>query len=306
MKKNYPIRGTFIDEITYDIPSSNWSKKQWAKDFDNMKSVGIDTLIFIRGGFNNKAIFPTKNFPHLKDEDDDFAEFVLKEAEKRKMNVFMGLYISNLTWNDGDAKTEIAKNTLFVDEVVSRYGNISSFKGWYIPHEVGNDVFNISEIFYELGKLCKEKTPDKPILISPFFLSPVMVSENALSPEQTYEEWDKIFAKSGNYIDFCAFQDGSAPFDNLEDYFSAARKVCDKYGIELWDNVEGMDRDLAHVFAPISFDVLKHKIEKVKNYVCNYIMFEFSHFLSPQSINISARNLNKLYKEYYKKKPFAK
>ena len=60
MKKNYPISGTFIDEITYDIPSSNWSRKQWAKDLDHMKAVGIDTVIFIRGGFYNKAIL--KNY----------------------------------------------------------------------------------------------------------------------------------------------------------------------------------------------------------------------------------------------------
>ena len=43
MNKNYPISGTFIDEITYDIPSSNWDNEQWAKDLDYMKEVGIDT-----------------------------------------------------------------------------------------------------------------------------------------------------------------------------------------------------------------------------------------------------------------------
>lgn len=306
MKKNYPISGTFIDEITYDIPSSNWSRKQWAKDLDHMKAVGIDTVIFIRGGFYNKAIFPSKNFPHLKDADDDFAGFILKEAQKRRMNVFIGLYISNLTWSDGDAKTEIEKNEIFIDEVVDRYGHIPSFKGWYIPHEVGNNVFNVTEVFSELGRLCKQKTPEKPVLISPFFLSSVMVKENALSPQQTYEEWDKIFACSGQNIDICAFQDGSAPFEQMEEYFEVAKKICDKYGIELWDNIEGMDRDKANVFATVSFDVMKRKIEKVKPYVSKYIMFEFSHFLSPQSINISARNLNALYRAYYKKNPFNK
>ena len=46
-----PITGTFIDEITYDIPSSNWTKREWCRDLDNMKKIGIDTLVFIRGGF---------------------------------------------------------------------------------------------------------------------------------------------------------------------------------------------------------------------------------------------------------------
>ncbi|MBQ8725875.1 MAG: DUF4434 domain-containing protein [Clostridia bacterium] len=304
MKSIYPISGTFIDEITYDIPSSNWSREEWAKDLDNMMEVGIDTAIFIRGGFYNKTIFPSKHFPHIKDETDDFAGFILEEAQKRGINIFFGLYISTLTWNDGDAQTEIERNRLFIDEVLERYSHFTSFKGWYIPHEVGNDVFNISDVFNGLGKLCKEKSPEKPILISPFFYTTVMVNEGALSPEQTFEEWDKILAKSGGYIDYCAFQDGSAPFDKMDEYFAQAKRVCDKYGIELWSNVEGLDRDIPKVFAPVSFDVLKAKINKVKPYVKKYITFEFSHFLSPQSIYQSARNLNKLYKEYYGKNPF--
>ena len=43
MGKTGPITGTFIDEITYDIPSSNWTKEQWSKDFDNMLDLGIDS-----------------------------------------------------------------------------------------------------------------------------------------------------------------------------------------------------------------------------------------------------------------------
>ena len=93
----FPISGTFIDEITYDIPSSNWSDEQWADDLDNMKKAGIDTVILIRGGFYGKALFPSKHFPSLKDEGEDFAGLILREAAKRDMGVFFGLYISNLT-----------------------------------------------------------------------------------------------------------------------------------------------------------------------------------------------------------------
>ena len=110
MKKNYPITATFLDEITYDIPSSNWTRKQWCKDLDHMKKVGIDTIVFIRGGFYDKAVFPSKHFSNLQEENDDFAGMIFQEAAKRNMKVFMGLYISNITWNDGDAQGEIEKN----------------------------------------------------------------------------------------------------------------------------------------------------------------------------------------------------
>ena len=58
MMKKGPITGTFIDEITYDNPSSNWSQKQWAKDLDYMQEIGIDTVIFARGGFQGNTVFP--------------------------------------------------------------------------------------------------------------------------------------------------------------------------------------------------------------------------------------------------------
>ena len=80
------------------------------------------------------------------------------------------------------------------------------------------------------------------------------------------------------------------------------KKVCDKHGIHLWANVETFERDPRKMFFPISFDILRKKIEIAQEYVENCLTFEFSHFLSPQSIFPSARNLNTLYRNYYEKK----
>ena len=112
IRSKYPITGTFIDEITYDIPSSNWSNEQWAKDLDYMKEVGMDTLILMRGVFYDKCLYPSKHFASLKEEGEDFIRFILEEAEKRDMQVFLGMYISNLTWNNGDFVGELKQNIL--------------------------------------------------------------------------------------------------------------------------------------------------------------------------------------------------
>ena len=69
-----PITGTFIDEITHDIPFSNWSLDQWAKDLDHMQEIGIDTVIFIRGGYGNKTVYPSKVFNTSCRS--DFAKFI--------------------------------------------------------------------------------------------------------------------------------------------------------------------------------------------------------------------------------------
>lgn len=301
MQTKYPITATFIDEITYDIPSSNWSDKQWMDDLDNMKEVGIDTLVIMRGVFYNKAIYPSKIFPNLKKDDEDFARLILDGANKRDMKVFMGLYISNLCWNEGDALGEIKQNKLYVKEILERYGDIPSFAGWYIPHETSYNTYSIKETMGGLAALCKDSTPDKKVIISPFFKAKGFASE-PLSAERTYEEWDRIWEKCGKDIDICAFQDGTVSLEYYADYLSNVKKVSDKYKIALWANVETFERDVRSMFYPIPFDVLRRKIEIADKFVEKMITFEFSHFLSPQSIYPSARNLNNLYKNYYSKK----
>ncbi len=45
------ISGTFLDEISHDIPHQNWGEKEWDQDFAHMKAIGIDTVIMIRSGY---------------------------------------------------------------------------------------------------------------------------------------------------------------------------------------------------------------------------------------------------------------
>lgn len=35
--KGMPIKATFLDEISWDIPHQNWGTKEWDKDFKAMK-----------------------------------------------------------------------------------------------------------------------------------------------------------------------------------------------------------------------------------------------------------------------------
>ena len=54
------IKGTFLDEISHDIPHQNWGEKEWSLDFKYMKSVGIDKVILIRCGYKNWITFPSQ------------------------------------------------------------------------------------------------------------------------------------------------------------------------------------------------------------------------------------------------------
>jgi hypothetical protein len=54
-----PISGTFLDEISHDIPHQNWGEKEWDLDFRYMKSIGIDTVIMIRSGYRKFITYPS-------------------------------------------------------------------------------------------------------------------------------------------------------------------------------------------------------------------------------------------------------
>ena len=55
-----PITGTFLDEISHDIPHQNWGEKEWDIEFGHMKAIGIDTVIMIRSGYRKFITWPSE------------------------------------------------------------------------------------------------------------------------------------------------------------------------------------------------------------------------------------------------------
>lgn len=59
------LTGTFLDEISHDIPHQNWGEKEWDLDFQHMKRIGIDTVIMIRSGYRKFITYPSKYLLNL-------------------------------------------------------------------------------------------------------------------------------------------------------------------------------------------------------------------------------------------------
>ena len=85
------ITGTFLDEISHDIPHQNWGEKEWDRDFSYMKAIGIDTVIVIRSGYRKFITYPSeylmKKFgcymPSV-----DLIDLYLRLADKYEMKFF--------------------------------------------------------------------------------------------------------------------------------------------------------------------------------------------------------------------------
>lgn len=305
------ITGTFLDEISHDIPHQNWGEAEWDLDFQYMKAIGIDTVIMIRSGYKKFITYPSQYLlgkgcymPSV-----DLLDLFLRLAEKYEMKFYFGLYDSGHYWATGDMTYEIEDNKYVIDEVWRNYGEkYKSFGGWYLSGEISRATKGAIGAFHAMGKQCKEVSGGLLTFISPWIdgkkavaaAGTALTKEEAVSVQQHEKEWDEIFAGIHEVVDAVAFQDGHIDYDELDAFFTVNKKLADKYGMQCWTNAESFDRDMPIKFLPIKFDKLRMKLEAAKR--CGYdkaITFEFSHFMSPQSAYIQAGHLYNRYKEYF-------
>ena len=305
------ISGTFLDEISHDIPHQNWGEKEWDMDFQHMRNIGIDTVIMIRSGYRKFITYPSEYLlkkgcymPSV-----DLLDMYLRLAKKYGMKFYFGLYDSGEYWDTGDLSREIEHNKYVIDEVWEKYGQkYDSFKGWYISGEISRKTKGAITAFHSMGKQCKDVSNGLPTFISPWIdgKKAVMAASGQLTKSESVsvmeheKEWGEIFDGIKDVVNACAFQDGHIDYDELDAFFEVNKKLADKYGMECWTNAESFDRDMPIKFLPIKFDKLRMKLEAAKrNNYDKAITFEFSHFMSPQSAYLQAGHLYDRYKEYF-------
>lgn len=304
------ITGTFIDEISHDIPHQNWGAREWEQDFQYMKQTGIDTVIVIRCGYRKFITYPSaylmKQHGCFKPPV-DLIELFLSLADTYEMNFYFGLYDSGIYWDTGDLTHEIEDNKFVIEEAWRRYGHHPSFKGWYLSMEISRRTIGATEAFKTLGLLCKEASHNLPTFISPWIdgkkavmaASADLTKTDAISVQEHEKEWREIFSGLHGAVDAVAFQDGHIDYTELDTFFTVNKKLADEFGLQCWTNAETFDRDMPIKFLPIKFEKLKLKLEAAAR--AGYdkaITFEFSHFMSPQSAYVQAHHLYNRYREF--------
>lgn len=296
------ITGTFLDEITHDIPSNNWGRAEWAEDFRIMRSVGIDTTIMIRAGWGRQAACPSRVLEREVDifpVYQDLAAMFLDLAAENEMSFFFGTFDSaTRPARQWTLEQEVDLGRAFIDEVWEKYGSHKAFQGWYLTFEIGRMEKKRVECLYQLGRHCKSLSPHLPTLISPYVHGRKLV-DDPVTLEQHYADWDHILARLAGVVDIVAFQDGQIDYDVLPDFLHANSELIQKHGMRAWSNVESFDRDMPFNFPPIDWRKLWWKMMAAEQAgVDKLITFEFSHFISPQSCWPAAKNLFRRYCEY--------
>jgi hypothetical protein len=304
------ITGTFLDEISHDIPHQNWGPLEWEADFRAMRAIGINTVILIRSGHRRWLTYPSRvlseregcYLPPL-----DLVDLFLTLAERYEMDFYFGTYDSGNYWARGDFQKEVDLNRSVVDEVWARYGGRKAFRGWYLTQEVSRRTRGIIELYATMGRHCKELSGGLPVLISPWIDGVKAVGAGgeiqraeSITLVEHEAEWGEVFAGIRGAVDIVAFQDGHVEFNELSGFLAVNKALGDKYGVSCWTNCESFDRDMPIRFPPIKWEKLLLKLEAAKKVgMGKAITFEFSHFMSPNSCYQQAGNLYRRYCEYF-------
>ncbi|WP_010417307.1 DUF4434 domain-containing protein [Anaerophaga thermohalophila] len=304
------IKGTFLDEISHDIPHQNWGREEWKKDFGYMKKAGIDTVILIRAGYGKWQTFPSAVLTSHEGAyrpPIDLVRMFLELASEFGMDFYFGLYDSGKYWINGKFQKEVDINKEFIDEVWNNYGKMSAFKGWYVSQEISRKTGQIIDLYAGLAKHCKDVSDGLPVLISPYIDGIKNVSQfitdttksNGITLKQHEKDWSEIFDGIKGAVDIVAFQDGHVDYDDLTGFLQLNKSLAHQFGLECWTNSESFDRDMPIKFMPIKWEKLRLKLEMAaKAGIENAITFEFSHFMSPQSAYLQAGHLYNRYMEY--------
>ena len=295
------ITGTFLDEITGDIPTANWGPEAWAADFDAMRAVGIDTVILIRAGYRDRATFNSEVLQReigMRPAYIDLVDLFLRQAERTGMTFYFGIYDSGRFWHEGQPEREVEVNLRFTEEVARKYGDYPAFGGWYMTHEIHEHDEGSTRLIERLARHVKG-LKDVPVLMSPYVRGRKQFGDQPITPEEHEQQWDTIFSILSGFVDIVAFQDGQVEFLELPKFMEINTRLARKHGLRPWSNVETFERGMPINFLPINWQNLRYKIEVAEQAnVEKLITFEFSHFMSPNSMWPSARNLYRRYQEY--------
>ena len=290
------ITGTFLDGMACDVPSNNFTPEDWTKQFDEFRSLGMDTGIVIRAGWGNSSLYDSQVMRTTLFPEEDMLELFFREADRTEMKLFVGLYDSFCYWLKNDWDPEVELSSRLIDELLERYSHHRSFYGWYLCHE-GDLRYHQEKIWNPLARKMRAITPDKLILVSPRYCGIKYDPSCVLTPDQHKRHFEYIFNEMNGLIDIAAFMDGHVDYKDLGIFAEVTAEVCAKYGIEFWSNLETFDRDMPWRFPPIEFTKLEYKLKAVQPYASKVITFEAPHFLSSLSMFPSARNLLRCYRK---------
>ena len=301
-----PIALTPIDLFDMlDLPALHYGRDGWAQCFADMAQDGLEMVCVQMSVLRDRAAYPSRVMPRQLPY--DALGMVFELAERHGLQVVLGL--ADVTYfrqfQDGggcwDPEEDLLINLKVAPELNERYGDHPRLWGWYIPHEAGDRVHRgeVMHILTRLPLFLKELTPDLPVAHGPWFTSRLTLGDAATTPAQFANEWDAMLRQIEG-IDVYAMQDGTAPDDEMADWYAAAAPVFAAHGARLWAVNEAFPRQerTADVNRAITWERLARRMAVTEAYVERHAVFDYPHYMSPRSPVAGAAELNAAYRDW--------
>jgi hypothetical protein len=210
----------------------------WQEDLDYLQLLGMDLLVL------NGPYVGDENIPSEADPMKAFFE----EADRRGLRLFVDTAAAPNWWTLDDPAEELERARKRVGLIHERYGRFEAFAGFYIPYELyvmwDDQAELIRTLYREVAATCKTVAPDKPTMISPFFIlddQGDLGSFRWATPDEYQAFWSEVLAQAA--IDIVALQDSGEhlscyTFEQRRPFFEAMKAACDATGTTLWANIE--------------------------------------------------------------------
>lgn len=256
------LTGSFIDFSS----KSYWSQQEWESQFQEMKDIGMNTVIIQYMSYGETTWFNSaNNFTKIKYP--NALPNLLVAANNKQMDVFIGLYFDEEYWKN---QTNVDWLRLHADRCISiaeelndQFGKNPAFKGWYIPHEPEPNAYHSKELIASLKNNLINRISDKlhsfdakPVSIAAFFNS-------ELTSTTQLKDFMTELCKSN--LQIIMLQDGigvnHVSLDQVELYYSEADRGLyenTNYKGEFWTDLETFS------FAPqgpVTIDRIKKQLQ---------------------------------------------
>lgn len=273
------IKGSLIDFNE----KVGWNDTKWLSHFQEMKDIGIETLVVQFGAYNQDIWMYTSN-NYSSNIYPDVLGKLFTAADAKGIGVYMGLYFDDEFWSHTLDQTVLTKHANrskdLSDEIWGNYKNHTSFKGWYISHEFAPYYYQtegdvntlIDKLINPVAKHCKEIS-GKPVGFSVFFNA-------SLSDTNTFQTFMNSISKSD--VELIILQDGigvgHCGLNQMEDYYSVANQGLVQSNFfdkgALWADIETFAQPAGNsIPAPISRII--QQLDKVKNHVSFTIHYQY-------------------------------
>lgn len=241
--------GKYWNKKLQEMTDSHWGEMVRAMDKLNMNIIVIQEVFRNEEyagkhsvnvtNYTGKAFYPSNLYPGRMDiKADDPIEAILTEADRRNMNVFLG--IGMFAWFDFTTES-LEWHKRVAKELWEKYGHHESFYGFYISEESGGGLDNweksplmrkkrkedIVTFFKEFKAYCNTFAPGKPM----------MLATNSFDIPNGMDTYPDLL----KHLDIlCPFGFARMPKEDLKGLEAAnlLQKVCDEAKAHLWFDLE--------------------------------------------------------------------